>query len=183
MLLRQTHWRCTVAEVAATISAIVGDTRQPLAAHVADGPRQSLATHVANGPRQPLPAHVADEQEVVNLLRAILQNEGGIADPSSLRTFKDGTKPYIRLAEMLPRGTLLQFLQSHSDVFDVLPRGPACKGFRFTLRPHSAAAHTAGVVPGSASTRSGTRSPVAVRGAPGSASASFCKQSFYGAAP
>jgi len=160
VLLRQTHWRCAVSEVVAMISTITGDMRQPLTAHVADGTRPSSQSGCAN------------EKDVLDLLRAILQNEGGIADPSRLRldemldhALTLCAKPYLRLDEMLMRGTLRQFLQAHSEEFEVLPHGPHFEGFRFRLRPHSQAAPAAvGVVPGSASMHSSC--------APGSASAS-----------
>jgi hypothetical protein len=162
VLLRQTHWRCEVVELVAGISAITGGTRQPLAAQGPCPSRQG-ETH---------------EQDVLDLLRAILQNEGGIADPSRLRTFSDGTKPYLRLGEMLARDTLLHFLQAHSEEFEMLPHGPDRKGFKFRAAPTAGvrakaiSAHK-GYAPGSASTHQGY-APGSVNAdkgyAPGSAS-------------
>ena len=142
VLLRQTHWRCSVADLIVGISAIIDGSCQPLAACV---PEQVLG-----------PSNQGEtcEQDVLVFLRAILQHEGGTADPSRLRTFPDGTKPYLRLGEMLPRGALLNFLQSHSEEFEVLPHGLGRKGFMFRLRSQPPT-NAAGVVPGSASTRSG----------------------------
>ena len=167
VLLRQTHWHCPVREIVAKILAITGQMRQPLAAQVADEVDQPGSS----------------SQDVVDLLRAILHNEGGIADPSRLRAFKDGTNPNLRLGEMIPRGTLLQFLQARTEEFEVLPNAAGRKGFQFWLRSCSnAAAPTAGVVPGPASMQSGSEvqrydlrsaSPFTTDCAPGSASASF----------
>jgi hypothetical protein len=91
--------------------------------------------------------------DVVEFLKKNLQNEGGIANPSKLRKFSDATQPYIRLGEMIPKGTLLQFLQSHADIFEVLPLPEGQKGFQYRLRdaPGTAAAD---VLPGSASKES-----------------------------
>jgi hypothetical protein len=35
---------------------------------------------------------------------------------------------------MIPKGTLLQFLQSHADIFEVLPLPEGQKGFQYRLR-------------------------------------------------
>ena len=84
-----------------------------------------------------LPVPPPTDQALVSLVRDIVHHEGGVANPSSLHTLKDGTQPYLRLDEMLQKRTLLNFLEGHADEFEVLRPISRAKRFDFRLQPGS----------------------------------------------